>query len=135
MNEILSGVYERIQAEGYEVMILPVDTQDQRKRSFSRIIREYHLAGVIVQGLRIDDPCCTEVTRSDIPCVLIDMPADGTRFSCVMSDNETASREAVRHLISLGHRRIAHIAGTAQAWVSIIRESSGHQRPPQFDAS
>lgn len=43
-----------------------------------------------------------------------------------MSDNETASREAVRHLISLGHRRIAHIAGTAQAWVSSVRRAGYH---------
>lgn len=33
---------------------------------------------------------------------------------------------AVRHLISLGHRRIAHIAGTAQAWVSSVRRAGYH---------
>ena len=122
MNEVLSGVYEGITTQGYEVMILPVDTQKQRKKSFSRLIREYHLAGVIIQGLRTDDPYYIEVTRSERPCVLIDMPADGTRFGCVMSDNRTASREAVLYLISLGHRCIAHIAGTSQAWVSSIRK-------------
>lgn len=83
-----------------EFMISPVKWDTRRipsrpeKAELQPAHWEYHLAGIIVQGLRTHDPYYTEVTRSDMPCVLIDMPADETRFSCVMSDNKTASREA-----------------------------------------
>jgi LacI family transcriptional regulator, repressor for deo operon, udp, cdd, tsx, nupC, and nupG len=39
----------------------------------------------------------------------------------VMIDNVAASRDAVRHLVSLGHRRIAHVSGPVPEIMSLRR--------------
>ncbi len=121
LTEWLSGLFTNIATLGYEVMILPVDTQIQRKKSFAQFIRDYHLAGVILQGLRIDDRYYVEAASSDTPRVLIDMVSDRPGVGSVMIDNEAASREAVSYFISRGHTRIAHVSGRADAWISATR--------------
>ena len=121
LTEWLSGLLTSIATLGYEVMILPVDTQIQRKKSFAQFVRDYHLAGVVLQGLRMDDRYYHEVASSDTPSVLIDMVSDRTDVGMVMIDNEAASREAVSYLISRGHTRIAHVSGRADAWITAAR--------------
>jgi len=43
------------------------------------------------------------------------MVVDGPRAETVMSDNESGGRQAVEHLVALGHRRIATIAGSLES--------------------
>jgi DNA-binding LacI/PurR family transcriptional regulator len=46
-----------------------------------------------------------------LPCVFLGRQLPGMDVSAVSSDDEKASMRAVRHLVELGHRRIAHIEG------------------------
>src|SRR5207244_4178515 len=49
--------------------------------------------------------------NSDIPTGFIDRMAQGSHASYVKSDNIDAARQAVEHLLSLRHRRIAFLTG------------------------
>ncbi|MFH0763022.1 MAG: LacI family DNA-binding transcriptional regulator [Candidatus Omnitrophota bacterium] len=46
-----------------------------------------------------------------IPCVVINNVVEGLDVSCIAIDNEGGAMNAVSYLISLGHKRIAHISG------------------------
>jgi LacI family transcriptional regulator len=48
-----------------------------------------------------------------LPVVLLNCDATGTAFSAVNVDNYGGALEMVRHLIRLGHRRVAMITGAA----------------------
>ncbi len=56
--------------------------------------------------------------ESDIPCVLIDIPIESRTVGYVTTDNVLGAKKAVRHLIELGHKRIAMINGYEYAFVS-----------------
>lgn len=46
-----------------------------------------------------------------IPCVVINNYIDDLEVSCIAVDNKGGAYEAVDYLVSLGHKKIAHIAG------------------------
>jgi DNA-binding LacI/PurR family transcriptional regulator len=49
--------------------------------------------------------------EQDIPCVVINHYVESLPVSCISIDNTAGVKESVDYLISLGHRRIAHITG------------------------
>jgi LacI family transcriptional regulator len=48
---------------------------------------------------------------SGIPCVVINNLVEELDVNCICVDNAGGAEEAVNYLVSLGHKRIAHIAG------------------------
>ncbi len=61
-----------------------------------------------------------DVLDSHIPCVVINHYVEDRDVSCIAVDNRGGAEAAVNYLISLGHRKIAHITGDivtqAAAW-------------------
>jgi DNA-binding LacI/PurR family transcriptional regulator len=52
-----------------------------------------------------------EVLASATPCVVINNYVKDLEVSCIAVDNADGAEKAVNYLISLGHRKIAHITG------------------------
>ncbi|MEP7022429.1 MAG: LacI family DNA-binding transcriptional regulator [Actinomycetota bacterium] len=48
--------------------------------------------------------------------VCVDRPADGLDVDCVLVDNRNGSRNAVRHLLDQGHRRIGYLGDRERIW-------------------
>lgn len=48
--------------------------------------------------------------QAGIPCVVVDEASMAGRVDSVVSDDQAGAQQAVRHLISLGHRRIGHLS-------------------------
>jgi DNA-binding LacI/PurR family transcriptional regulator len=73
------------------------------------------------------------------PCVLIDESDTGLEIDAVVSDDAPGALAAVRHLIALGHRRIAHLAGgqrtsSARARLAGYRQALREAGLPDDDA-
>ncbi len=52
-----------------------------------------------------------DVLNQSIPCVVINNYVQDLDVSCISIDNRAGAEEAVNYLISLGHRKVAHITG------------------------
>lgn len=60
--------------------------------------------------LAVPNPACRDVyAEKKVPVVFFDTVLDDVNISGVVSDDRNGAFQAVRHLISLGHRRIAFI--------------------------
>lgn len=68
-----------------------------------------------------------EAISSGIPCVVINNYVQDLPVSCIAVDNAGGAESAVNYLISLGHKKIAHISGdvTTQA---AARRLEGYQQ-------
>jgi DNA-binding LacI/PurR family transcriptional regulator len=62
-----------------------------------------------------------EALNDNIPCVVINHYVEDTPVTCIAIDNVSGAMQAVEYLISLGHRRIAHIAG------DLITQAASHR--------
>lgn len=95
---------------------------DPMKRDFyERFVRGRHVDGVVMPLTDLGDPLPPLFLRDRRPLVLIDRHPGYPRLSCVHAANRDGARAAVRHLLDLGHRRIATIVGPR-------RMTSAHDR-------
>jgi DNA-binding LacI/PurR family transcriptional regulator len=116
--DIICGVNDRAAELGYDVILSATSPHKQREISYMELCRRRQLDGVILLGARIRDPYLQEVLETSVPCVLIDIPLKAERCSFVSLDNVKAAKQAVNHLLELGHRNIGFINGHREAYVS-----------------
>lgn len=127
MVEVLAGVNEYVSGSNYDLILFNTNSSKQREKTYTQLCRERRVDGVIIQGIRTDDPYLKEVVESDIPCVLIDIPLESDNVSHVTTDNVLGAEKAVNHLIHLGHKKIGMINGHEFAFVSRER-LQGYQK-------
>jgi LacI family transcriptional regulator len=105
--ERLRGVQHILADSEYDLMIFSIDNPTQRNAYFQDLSRKSRVDGMLIVSLPPNDEEAEHFTRSSIPTVLID--ADHPRLCRVIADDVEGGRMATRHLIELGHRRIAFL--------------------------
>jgi LacI family transcriptional regulator len=116
--EVLAGINEFVSGADYDLVLFNTNSSKQREKTYTQLCRERRVDGVIIQGIRTDDPYLHEVVESDIPCVLIDIPLESGNVSHVTTDNVLGAEKAVQHLLDNGHKNIGMINGHEFAFVS-----------------
>lgn len=94
---------------------------EQARRTVRRLIGNA-VCGVAVMTSQIDPSLVEELRARAVPVVLLDGPAPAPGLGTIRVDYSRGLREAVRHLVSLGHRSAAVIAGPS------TRRSAIHYR-------
>jgi len=122
MFEMLCGVSDALEVLGYEFILISTSTSKQKNQTFEQICSQRQLAGVIIQGLKMNDSYLEEAKVSDIPCVLIDIPVTGKSIKYVTTNQQDSVKDAIKYLYRLNHRYIAYLNGTAGAHVSGVRK-------------
>lgn len=109
--EIVQGVAEIVENSAYELLLYSISPNKDRVAAIERILDTKLTAGLlaIVPGQAL--PLLTELHEQGFPVVVIDDQHVPARVPWVGADNRLGAYTAVRHLLQLGHRRIAHIQG------------------------
>jgi LacI family transcriptional regulator len=110
-QEVMVGFKRAVGAAGYDLLFFTSSRPDDGQFTYLRRCRHHQVDGVVLMGVNRSDPQIVELAASGIPCMSIDVDLLGKRSGYVLSDNRTGAMQAVRHLISLGHGRIALING------------------------
>jgi LacI family transcriptional regulator len=122
--EILKGAGSALGDTDYELLAYTGARQSGgagwERRYLSR------LSGTLIDGAIIVTPTVVDADAG-IPVVAIDPHAGSAELPTVASDNLTGGLMATRHLIELGHRRIAFMAGRPDLESSRLREA-GYRR-------
>jgi LacI family transcriptional regulator len=116
--EVLCGINEAVSQSDYDLIVFNTTSAKQSEKTYTQLCRERRVDGVIIMGIKTNDPYLQEVVESDIPCVLIDIPIQSKTVGYVTTDNIKGAKEAVNYLLSLNHRKIGMINGHNEAFVS-----------------
>jgi LacI family transcriptional regulator len=108
---MVRGIEATLEAAGYTAIIANTDNDPTRAGKIIDIMRGRQVDGLIVGTARLDDPLVAECQEDGIPLVLINRRVEDGRVPSVAADSAVGMSMVVRHLVGLGHRRIAHIAG------------------------
>jgi DNA-binding LacI/PurR family transcriptional regulator len=108
---IVRGIDDEIQKHGYTVLLANSDASYDRERVYLDTFRAEGVAGLLVVPSQHDDRIYREFLHTGIPLVILDRTVRLPNVDIVSVTNAEGSAEAVAHLVSLGHRRIAMIAG------------------------
>jgi LacI family transcriptional regulator len=120
---LISGLFRQCTEMDCEFMLLATNRAKQEKLSFLQLCKRKNLSGLLITGLKLDDPYYKEIIRSEVPCAVIEMPVNGKNKCEITIDNVKASQEATNHLIQLGHKKISMLSGGKMANVSGHRYS------------
>ena len=106
--ERLRGVVSVITASDYDMVLFDVETVARREFYIRDVLRRRQVDGLLVISLLLTNQEVERLERSNIPTVLVD--ARHPDLSQVVTDNVEGGYMATRHLIDLGHRRIAYVS-------------------------
>jgi len=116
---IVRGIQDRLEEAAYTPLIANTDNDPDRERADIEAMRARHVDGLITATAHREDDL--PVADSELPVVLVNRRHElGTRPS-VVADDRLGVKLAVDHLISLGHRRIAHLAGPQDLSTGYLR--------------
>jgi LacI family transcriptional regulator len=122
---IVRGIQDRLEEAAYTPLIANTDNDPDRERADIEAMRARQVDGLITATARRDHGLPPDLERLALPVVLVNRRLeDGARPSVVADDRKGVGL-AVEHLVSLGHRRIAHLAGPQEL-------STGHLRHEGF---
>ncbi|MFB6851100.1 LacI family DNA-binding transcriptional regulator [Streptomyces sp. NPDC056341] len=109
----LRGIRQELVHQGAQPVLLFIEEPDDYPR-VGNFLGGGHVDGALLFSLRTDDPLPAMVEHMGLPAVFGGRPAIGSghrSHTYVDADNRGGAREAVRHLVSLGRRRIGTITG------------------------
>ena len=97
--------------QGYDLILTSTDYQTARMTGCVRRMLERKVDGVAIMTSEMDLGLIKELARRGVPLVFMDVGRVGPRMSHVLIDYASGIRQAVDHVVDLGHTRVAFIAG------------------------
>lgn len=119
VDQMLFGGMSACEERGWHLVFELIETEpDSARRGLAGAIASLRPDGVILTPPHSDNPALTALlAERGIPCARIGRD-EGTTTVDVAMDETGAAEAATRHLIELGHRRIAIVAGARHYGVS-----------------
>jgi DNA-binding LacI/PurR family transcriptional regulator len=106
--ERLRGIEHTLVADGYDLVLYNVETVHRRDECFLNVPRRERVDGLLIISLMPTDEDARRLAQAKIPVVLID--TGHSQFNRVIIDDVAGSYKATRHLIDLGHHKIAYLS-------------------------
>ena len=114
LTQIIVGLAAAVRQIGYSVSLSLVDTESDVDSSLVEW-KESKVEGLVVVGFSEEEPIVQALLDDSIPTAFVDSHVMGPHVRSISSDNEAGAYQAVRHLIGLGHERIAFLGGQPAA--------------------
>jgi LacI family transcriptional regulator len=119
---MVTGAETVLRDAGYAMIVASTHYDDLREAEIMAFMRERAVDGLIMIVNRDADPNTVQrLNALKIPIVLWERHAGGV-FDSVLTEHYAGAQVATEHLLALGHRDVALVAGHPDTWVG--REQS-----------
>lgn len=111
--EIVRSVEDHCFGAGYTLILCNTDDDPHRQGVYLQVLSEKRIDGMIIISTGEDEALRRLLQGLPIPTVLLDREIDEVHCDLVETAHLQGGLMATQHLIDLGHRRIACLAGPA----------------------
>jgi len=125
-TDVVAVAQQVLQRNGYAMMLCCSDRSDVQQEDHIALLRDRMVDGLIIAPTGRDEVLRSSLAHVAIPVVLIDRTTEAIECDSVTLDNRTAVLDAMRYLVSLGHRRIGFIAGPLESFTGRERLAGYH---------
>jgi DNA-binding LacI/PurR family transcriptional regulator len=124
-GDVIAGVDAAAHAAGMRVVLMGANRDAARERDAIRSLLEMRVDALVLASPTL---ATSEVVAlaAEIPTAVVGRPTRGTPMASVANNDRLGARLVVEHLVTLGHRRIAHIDGGQVAGARARR--TGYER-------
>jgi DNA-binding LacI/PurR family transcriptional regulator len=126
-SEILQGIEDCAQEGGYSLFIATSQRDPQREQKIVQTMMEHRADGLIICSTSFSAAQGRQLLDYGFPIVVVNNQSlEGFRYS-IYHDDVDGSRQMTRHLIELGHRRIAYLGNALSGRTTLDRLSGFRQ--------
>ncbi|WP_157987823.1 LacI family DNA-binding transcriptional regulator [Jiangella endophytica] len=111
--DLVASIQTAAEAAGYTLVLGSSGDDPGRELDIIRSMAHRRVDGVVLVAVRSESDHIHYLRRRGIQIVLASRDLPELVADTVVVDSLAGARSAVRHLRSLGHRRLAHVAGEA----------------------
>ena len=113
ISEIYKGIKDVAEENGYSVAVFSSDKNIEKEIENIELLKDSDMEGAVIFPYwgRFNALQILKLKKKRFPFVLIDRYFRDIETDTVIVDNFKGAYKATKHLIDLGHRRIAHIMG------------------------
>ena len=112
-SEILQGIEEIAQGNHYSLFIAASQRDAERERTIVRSMRQHRVDGIIICSTPFSSERSQQLSKYGVPIVMVNnQAAEEYRYS-IYHDDMDGSRQVTRHLIELGHHKIAYLGNSS----------------------
>jgi len=122
--EIIKSIEAAVFESGYNLILLNTNYETGRAVEYVHRLVQMKVAGIILMIAEFDPALIDEAKRKKTSIVFHDLGVVGERMSNIILDYAVGIDEAVQHLVSLGHTKIAHIAGAHEIHSAGVRQQA-----------
>lgn len=120
--ELMRGVEDAARGRGYSVFLCNCDDDPARQLGYVRSLLARRVDGLLLANSAAEASTVSGALRqTPVPTVVVDRTAAGLDADLVRLDHTGGARLATEHLLGLGHRGIACLAGPLAFEVSRAR--------------
>jgi LacI family transcriptional regulator len=124
---ILRGIEDGLETASYTPLVANTDNDPERELLDSQTMRARQVDGIVAATARRDHRLHDALIAAGIELVLVNRRQAELPVSSATADDRMGMRLAVEHLISLGHDRIAHLAGPLDYSTGLDRYEGFHE--------
>lgn len=126
--ERLRGVSSALDGSRYDLVLFDVEQPVHRDEFLATLTRRDRADGLIIMSLPPGREALERIVAGGVPVVLVDAVGDGV--PTVRTDDIEGGRMATRHLLELGHKRVAFIGDAPEnplGFVSSTEREMGYR--------
>ena len=107
--------------EGYSLIVCSSDEEQEREKRLVRMLLDRQVDGIIMTTTLSDPEELDSLFPNQYPVVLLDRYLDDSNKNFVGVNNISATKEAINHFISKGHKNIGFLTLTP-SYISTLRD-------------
>jgi LacI family transcriptional regulator len=119
--EISRSIEDEAFKKGYSVFLCNTELDTQRELFYVDVLSKKQVDGIIFVAAGDTADSLDYLIQRRMPLVMIDREVPNVEADAVLTDNQLGGYLATHHLLDLGHRRIACIAGPSSITPSAER--------------
>lgn len=112
MHELISAISQEARRLGYDLVVFHAQSFNEPGRAATSDMLRKLCEGLLLVLPNTFDHYLDRLEKDRFPCVLVNFAARKMELPVVVCQNRQGARDAIDHLLRLGHRRIGFIAGT-----------------------
>ncbi len=121
------GVEDVASEQGFSVIFCNTDESESEEAEYLNVLLQKQVDGILLVPACCEKDLIVSIQSRGSPVVLLDRRIPGAKVDTVRCDSEQGAYQVVRHLLNLGHKRIAILAGPQSISTSVDRVA-GYRR-------
>jgi DNA-binding LacI/PurR family transcriptional regulator len=106
----IDGMVEAMRGSAYDLAIVDLRRDKAPGETFRQFFARKGICGAIIRSTAAERELVERMAAEDLPIVLLGDHYEHAPLPYIYADSSAASRQAIEHLLSLGHTRVAFAA-------------------------